>query len=85
MIAPTELRVARIVINGLLGRFGVRPLKGALPYVAVCGTVALALQAYRAQKRLWKSDIQAKAASAAGGQRLVVESYFCNQNRMSGV
>ena len=66
MIAPTELRVARIVINNLLGRFGVRPLKGALPYVAVCGTVALALLAYRAQKRLWKSDMQAKAASAAG-------------------
>ena len=66
MIAPTELRLALIIIGGLLGRFGVRPLKGALPYVAVCGTVALALLAYRAQKRLWKSDMQAKAASAAG-------------------
>src|SRR5437667_11496356 len=37
-----------------------------LPYVAGCGTLALALLAYRAQKRLWKSDMQAKAASAAG-------------------
>ena len=62
-IAPTELR---LVINGPLRRFSVRALKGALPYVAVCGTVALALQAYRAQKRLWKSDMQAKAAGAAG-------------------
>ena len=38
----------------------------ALPYVATCGTLTLALLAYRAQKRLWKSDMQAKAASAAG-------------------
>src|SRR5712664_3275427 len=66
VFGPTELRLALIIINGLLVRFGVRPLKGALHYVAGCGTVALALLAYRAQKRLWKSDMQAKAASAAG-------------------
>jgi hypothetical protein len=63
---PTELRLALIIINGLLVELGVLPLKGALPYVVGCGTVALALLAYRAQKRLWKSDMQAKAASAAG-------------------
>ena len=63
---PTEMRQALIIINGLLVRFGVRPLMDALPYVAVCGTVALALLAYRAQKRLWKSDMHALAASAVG-------------------
>jgi hypothetical protein len=66
MIFPTEPRVARIVMTVCWG-LGVRPVKGALPYGAVCGTVALALLAYRAQKRLWKSEMQAKAASAAGG------------------
>jgi archaetidylinositol phosphate synthase len=66
IFGPTELRLALIIANGLLVRFGVRGLKGALPYIAGCGTVALALLAYRAQKRLWKSDMQAKAASAAG-------------------
>jgi phosphatidylglycerophosphate synthase len=66
VFGPTELRLALIIINGLLAKFGAGPLKGALPYVAGCGTVALALLAYRAQKRLWKSDMQAKAASAAG-------------------
>jgi phosphatidylglycerophosphate synthase len=66
VFGPTELRLALIIINGLLVRFGTRGLKGALPYIAGCGTVALALLAYRAQKRLWKSDMQAKAASAAG-------------------
>jgi len=64
---PIEPPWARIVVNRLPDRFGGRPLRGALRYVAVCATVALALQAYRAQKRLWKSDIQAEAASAAGG------------------
>ena len=66
VFGPTEMRLALIIINGLLVRFGVRPLKEALPYVAGCGTVALALLAYRAQKRLWKSDMKAKVASAAG-------------------
>ena len=74
-----------LTIDGLLVNFGVRVVKGALPYVAVCGTVALALLAYRAQKRLWKSDMQAKAASVAGEERPVVRGYFCNQNRRSGV
>jgi len=73
VFGPTELRVALIIINGLLVRYSARPLTGTLPYVAICGTVALALLAYRAQKRLWKSDMQAKAASAVGEERLVVE------------
>ncbi len=59
---PTELRVALIIINALLGRFGTRGLRGALPWVAGCGTVALVLLAYRAQKRLWRSDMLAKQA-----------------------
>src|SRR5467141_22966 len=71
VFGPTELRIALIIINGLLVKFGARGLKGALPYVAGCGTVALALLAYRAQKRLWKSDMQAKAASAACEKSLV--------------
>jgi hypothetical protein len=73
VFGPTEMRIALIIINGLLVSFGVRGLSGALPYTAGCGTVALALLAYRAQKRLWKSDMQAKAASAVGEERLVVD------------
>jgi phosphatidylglycerophosphate synthase len=59
---PTELRVALIVVNALLVRFGTWGLTGALPWVAGCGTVALVLLAYRAQKRLWQSDMLAKQA-----------------------
>jgi archaetidylinositol phosphate synthase len=61
---PTELRISLIVINALMVSFGTRGLNGALPWVAGCGTVALTLLAYRAQKRLWKTDMQAKEAAA---------------------
>jgi len=41
-----------------------------LPYVAGCGTVALALLAFRAQKKLWQSDMAAKQKSESVGARL---------------
>jgi phosphatidylglycerophosphate synthase len=59
---PTEMRIGLIVINALLVKYGVRPLKGALPYVALGGTIALAVIAYRAQKKLWRTDMEARAA-----------------------
>jgi len=60
---PTELRIALIIINALLAKFGLRPLKGALPYVAFFGVVALGVLAFRAQQKLWQSDMQAKEAA----------------------
>ena len=60
---PTEFRLALIAINALLVRFGVHPLKGALPYVAVCGAVALCLLAFRAQQKLWENDMLSKSRS----------------------
>jgi hypothetical protein len=59
---PTKLRIALIIINALLVRFGTRGLTGALPWMAGCGTVALVLLAYLAQKRLGQSDMLAKQA-----------------------
>lgn len=60
---PTELRIGLIIVNALLIKFGTRGLKGALPYIAVCGNVVFALLVYRAQKKLWKTDMQAKEAA----------------------
>ena len=59
---PTEMRIGLIVINGLLVRFGTRPLKGALPYVALGGLIVIAILAFRAQKKLWRIDMAAKQA-----------------------
>ena len=62
LFGPTEMRIALIIANGFMVRFGTRGLNGALPWVAGCGTVALVLLAYRAQKRLWQGDMMAKQA-----------------------
>ena len=58
---PTEMRIGLIVCNGLLVKFGIRPLKGVLPWIAGCGVVALGVLAYRAQQKLWKRDMLRKS------------------------
>ena len=58
---PTELRLALIIINVFIIRFGTRGLKGALPWVAFGGLIALSILAYIAQRRLWQIDMKAKA------------------------
>lgn len=58
---PTELRIALIIINGFIVRFGTRGLKGSLFWVALGGTIAFSILAYIAQKRLWKIDMTTKA------------------------
>src|SRR5439155_26759178 len=59
---PTELRIALIVINVFIIKFGARGLRGALPWVAFGGVIALTLLAYLAQRRLWQIDMKEKAA-----------------------
>lgn len=60
---PTELRIALIVINVLIVKFGTRGLKGGLPWVAFGGVIALTVLAYTAQKKLWRVDMKEKAAA----------------------
>jgi hypothetical protein len=62
---PTELRIALIIINGFIVQFGTRGLKGALPWVAFGGVIALGVLAYIAQRRLWQIDMKAKAEDNA--------------------
>ena len=73
------MRIGLIVCNGLLVKFGVRPLKGVLPWIAGCGVVALAVLAYRAQQKLWKSDMLAKVTTDRA------ETPFSNQNESGRV
>ena len=55
---PTELRIALIIINILIISFGTRGLKGALPWVAFGGVIALTVLAYIAQRKLWRMDLK---------------------------
>ena len=59
---PTELRIALIIINICLMKFGTRGLKGSLPWIAFGGVVALTILAYIAQRKLWKIDMRIKDA-----------------------
>src|SRR5437867_1464948 len=54
---PTELRIALIVINGFIIKFGTRGLRGALPWVVCGGVIALTVLAYIAQRKLWQVDM----------------------------
>ena len=58
---PTEFRIALIVINALIVKFGTRGLRGALPWMAFGGIIALMVLAYIAQRKLWQVDMKAKA------------------------
>lgn len=57
---PTELRIALIIINVFIMRFGTRGLKGSLPWIALGGVIALSVLAYLAQRKLWKVDMRIK-------------------------
>jgi len=57
---PTEMRVALIILNALIVKFGTRPVKGVLPYLAVGALVVLGILAFRTQRRLWHLDMQVK-------------------------
>jgi len=57
---PTEFRIALIIINALLVKFGPRPLKGALKWVALGGLIALIIMIFQTQKQLWRLDMEAR-------------------------
>ena len=61
---PTEFRLALIVVNGLLIQFGVRYMASGLKYVNIGGSIGLALLVYRTHKKVWRLDMQEKAAPA---------------------
>jgi len=65
---PTELRIALIVINGFIIKFGTRGLRGALPWVACGGVIALTVLAYIAQRKLWQVDMKAKAKAETSSE-----------------
>ncbi len=60
---PTELRIALMILNALIITFGTRGLKGALPWIAFGGVIALSVLAFMAQKKLWEADMKAKRES----------------------
>ena len=60
---PTEFRLALIIINALVIRFGVRYMASGLKYVNIGAAIGLALMIYRAHSGIWALDMETKALS----------------------
>jgi hypothetical protein len=59
-LGPTEFRLALVIINALLIRFGTATMAHALRYVAAGGAVALAVLVYVTQRQIWRADMAAR-------------------------
>jgi phosphatidylglycerophosphate synthase len=61
---PTEFRLALIVVNALLIKFGTKHMIGGLKWVNAGAVVGLCLLVYTTQKRIWQLDMESRRASA---------------------
>jgi archaetidylinositol phosphate synthase len=60
---PTEFRMALIVINTLLIRYGTRQMINGLKYVNAGALIGLALLVYQTQKKIWQMEKRRKTAA----------------------
>jgi phosphatidylglycerophosphate synthase len=60
---PTEFRLALILVNALLIQFGVRYMISGLKYVNFGGLVGLGVLIYGTHKKIWRLDMEEKAAT----------------------
>src|SRR5215475_2095436 len=58
---PTEFRLALIIINALLVKYGTRQMIGGLKYVNIGGVIGLAIIIYRTHKAIWALDMEQKS------------------------
>src|SRR5205807_325893 len=59
---PTEMRIALIILNILMIKFGTRGLKGSLPWIALGGIIAFSVVAFLAQRKLWRVDMEKRTS-----------------------
>ena len=57
-LGPTEFRVALVIVNALIIRFGTATMARVLPYVAAGGGLSLAVLVYVTQRRIWAIDLR---------------------------
>jgi len=58
---PTEFRLALIIINALLIRYGIAHMVDALKYVNIGAVIGLGVMMYTNHKRLWRLDMEHKS------------------------
>ena len=57
---PTEFRLALVIINALLIRYGARHMIGALKFVNAGAAIGLAAMMYANHRKLWRLDMKHK-------------------------
>ena len=61
---PTEFRLALIVVNALLIKFGTKHMIGGLKWVNAGAVVGLGVLIYTTQKRIWQLDMESRQTNA---------------------
>jgi phosphatidylglycerophosphate synthase len=61
---PTEFRLALIVVNALLIKFGTKHMIGGLKWVNAGAVVGLCVLIYTTQKRIWQLDMESRQTEA---------------------
>ncbi len=61
---PTEFRLALIVINALLIKFGTKHMVGGLKWVNAGAVVGLCVLVYTTQRKIWKLDMESRRQEA---------------------
>ena len=61
---PTEFRLALIVVNALLIKFGTKHMIGGLKWVNAGAVVGLCVLIYTTQKRIWQLDMESRQTKA---------------------
>lgn len=59
---PTEFRLALIIINALLVKYGTRQMINGLKYVNIGGAIGLVVMVYHTHKKIWALDMKQKNA-----------------------
>jgi phosphatidylglycerophosphate synthase len=72
---PTEFRVALIIINGLLVRFGTKHMIGGLKWVNAGAVVGLVFLVYSTQKRIWQLDMKNRREPAVEPELPIKQPY----------
>ncbi|HKP45328.1 MAG TPA: CDP-alcohol phosphatidyltransferase family protein [Pyrinomonadaceae bacterium] len=73
---PTEFRLALIVINALLIKFGTKHMISGLKWVNAGAAVGLVFLIYSTHKKIWQLDMKQRQASAVTPKTLPMEKQY---------
>ena len=73
---PTEFRLALIVVNALLIKFGTKHMIGGLKWVNAGAVVGLCVLIYTTQKRIWQLDMESRQTTATVKTELKLDKAY---------